>query len=722
MGAIETAQKLSERVMAGKAKLDADIKRDYARYQYLKRHSKKTLNAMLESVAASFETCSAFSESTLLIAYMYDPEKCSEIILRACRKVLTAPINKHEFAWFEQSVFGSSVWFFNCPKSDDRYLFEDLLGIAKTIASDVVESMDDIYDDLTRHKQWQQMQAIKNETLIARQDHKRVGLLHNKGIRAVLESKSRDDGADELEANDFRAFIDQHLALNTLISTAAKINGEFQQHMQMVMSPFGDFKEAPIKSLQRSQTKMERSEYQEQALPKSAALCDLVRCSVTFNTVHQFLVGYQALMHHMDKHQDLMELARVKNGFINTDDHKNGYRDIKVYVVYKSMNPEHENVKMICEVQLLLINYLQEKKRVHQIWDILREETYLRMVPKTQLGGGSSHGSSSGGNTVKDLSQLKFTELLRVGREVRLDYKDRDMYHCSVDSDTGLLGMEGWGWFGVVDLSRKMMIVSMKREQQIYYTHRWLTFHEHRYLSVQTRRNQVEMWRVVCDKRGGYNFVNDAHYKCVVNGTIDYVQFDRSYAHMLLVVNESAIQVRAMSHLGAATKTIKLQEKIATSAMRNVRFSGDGTRCVLGGGEGCAYFYLVDIVSEKVHKLSSSFLQSTLAPCFINGDCQRVAVCGEAGKIEIWDVEQRQSVKCIQSDSQRDMTSSTSTDNILAVGSDDKRLRLYNVGNWECFFMKQFNFGGCALHLTEDMRYVTFAGYGGDRCAVLKID
>ncbi len=57
----------------------------------------------------------------------------------------------------------------------------------------------------------------------------------------------------------------------------------------------------------------------------------------------------------------------------------------------------------------------------------------------------------------------------------------------------------------------------------------------------------------------------------------------------------------------------------------------------------------------------------------------------------------------------------------LAIGSGDKKLRLYDVRNWECFLAKQFNFPVDSLHLTPDLKYLTAAGEGGDMCHVLQI-
>ena len=51
-------------------------------------------------------------------------------------------------------------------------------------------------------------------------------------------------------------------------------------------------KERPVKLVDRCQSKLE-NDYQEAEYPKAAKLLDVVRCSVSFNTVEQLLEGYK---------------------------------------------------------------------------------------------------------------------------------------------------------------------------------------------------------------------------------------------------------------------------------------------------------------------------------------------------------------------------------------------------------------------------------------------
>merc|ERR1711994_654357 len=100
-----------------------------------------------------------------------------------------------------------------------------------------------------------------------------------------------------------------------------------------------------------------------------------------------------------------MVLARIKNGFL--DDADGGYRDIKVNVVYQStLNPE---LKMISEVQFILNQYLYEKKRIHKLYSIAREQTYFDMVV---------HGEEALSQN-QQLKAMKFGPILNVGNDVQ---------------------------------------------------------------------------------------------------------------------------------------------------------------------------------------------------------------------------------------------------------------------------------------------------------------
>ena len=121
----------------------------------------------------------------------------------------------------------------------NEYLFEHMLKITKSMSEKVDASMNSIFEHLQSHREWANVTAIKNQAIVTRQDDDRVGLLQDKGIREVAEAK---EDSDELAT-----FIDTNLAVNMLTTAAKRLDPQFQAHMQLVMSRFGDYKAGPIK-------------------------------------------------------------------------------------------------------------------------------------------------------------------------------------------------------------------------------------------------------------------------------------------------------------------------------------------------------------------------------------------------------------------------------------------------------------------------------------------
>ena len=165
---------------------------------------------------------------------------------------------------------------------------------------------------------------------------------------------------------------------------------------------------------------------------------DIVRCSVSYNTADQLLEGYRSFMQHIEGGASSMELARVKNGFIDNED--GGYRDIKVNVVYHSTIDR--GLKMVCEVQFILNQYLFEKKKVHKLYSIAREQAYFEMVTAAAAEDADAVDVTQQ-MAAADLGHLVFEPVLNVRDDVALDFEGRYFWKSAIDSDLGLLAMIG---------------------------------------------------------------------------------------------------------------------------------------------------------------------------------------------------------------------------------------------------------------------------------------
>ena len=101
MGTGISKQKLGERVLDARKKLEADRKMQSERTARIKAVTPETLETIVQSITDSFERCSPFSEPTLLVAFHANPVEVERVLTKSCKKVLSAPIRKDEYLWFK---------------------------------------------------------------------------------------------------------------------------------------------------------------------------------------------------------------------------------------------------------------------------------------------------------------------------------------------------------------------------------------------------------------------------------------------------------------------------------------------------------------------------------------------------------------------------------------------------------------------------------------------
>ncbi len=692
MGNTDSKQKLGEKVTAAKKELEENVKIYSAKANELNTKSKKISGYMIENISKCFKHCSPFSEATLLTAWHSNPGKCEEIVLKSCEKVLNAPITADQWQWFQSYVFPSSIWMYQSTQNRNMFMYEKLLDIANSYSGDIMQNMDDIYDSLAYQKGWKELMSIKNEERVSRQDDVKVGCLKEDAIRELLDTKSDED-------YDMQTFVDSNWCVTSLLSTAKEINKEFQDHIRTIISHFGDFKPGPLKQMNRCQSKLE-NDYSEAVFPKAAKLLDIVRCSVTFNTVKQLIKGYQGLMNHMKSSagKDL-EIARVKNGFLNKDD--KGYRDVKINVIYHS---PITGLKIICEIQLLLINYLYEKKKVHKLYNVIRQKLYFNLVVSEEQ------------KMEKQIQDLELVPVFNFKEDVTKDVLNDNLFKCSMDSETNLLGVRGFLWFGCVSLNTKKIIFEQKVKGGCYFSHHWINVNGRKCLTVQTDTNVIKMYEV-----NNNIFKEDKKMEIRVDKKekINLVEFDKNYKNVLIIKNKKILEQRAMDDIKNVKMKIELTEAIGDTLDKLLCLSDSGQYCVVAGGMGKKYFYFIDLKKQSQHKFETS-LEDTFAPCFINGESKYVLVGDRKGKIEIWDMETKALHKTFHEFTTY-IGCAVSTNNILAVAAWDQSLKLWDVRNWEMFYSTSFHMDPTSLHLTPDAKYLTIGGQYGKQCIVWKI-
>jgi len=303
----------------------------------------------------------------LMIVMRRKPAQVEQSLLEATRKVLAAPIDKEEWAWFRDNLLSTFVWFAPSSSVQGTFVYETLLQIAEEELGRLALIADAL--------QFQELQGIESVVLLpggeaeCRQDHRRVG--NAAAIKPQL-----------LQTPDNREFYDLNVYLNQLRCIANLVDPPFQRTLRQVFEPLGSnvtFQSGPLKNVVRSRAKAQ-SDYGECQWPTSAHLIDLIRCSVTFQTAAELAEGLSLLQAAAggqgtadDMNGGSFEIARVKNGFAAG---KGGYRDVKVNVVFLSA----QGFALIGEVALCLTPLVEYKERTHELYEILREKAFFREV------------------------------------------------------------------------------------------------------------------------------------------------------------------------------------------------------------------------------------------------------------------------------------------------------------------------------------------------------
>ena len=90
-------QRLGARVMGGRKKLESDKAMQAARVAELQAACPETLEVMGRSVGDSLLRRAPFSDSLLLVAFEANPEEVQRMLVKACKQVLSAPVDKAEY-------------------------------------------------------------------------------------------------------------------------------------------------------------------------------------------------------------------------------------------------------------------------------------------------------------------------------------------------------------------------------------------------------------------------------------------------------------------------------------------------------------------------------------------------------------------------------------------------------------------------------------------------
>merc|ERR1719295_769467 len=420
-----------------------------------------------------------------------------------------------------------------------------------------------------------------------------------------------------------------------------------------------------------------------------------------------------------------------------------GYRYIKVNVLYRStLNPD---LKMICEVQFTLNQCVNLKKRIHKLDSITREQAYFDWVVMDE---------DKLERHQRKISAMKFEAILTVGSNIDLGIENDNgqVNHSCIDSDFKLLGLTGESDYKVdkfvcIDLETKKSIFQHPAHGQ--YSHHWITINDQKYLSLQTTKYTLSMFRVSDD----HQFVEDESMKITVDGDgdkegIQFLTYDQSFEHLFIIRNlsiydekaewhsqwktSSFLEKRAVADLGTVIISIKLENACHQGRVNQnlMSLTDDGKFCAYAGAfkdDGTYDFNQFNIISletqEQVTVKSNHWILST---CFINGQSEFVAAGGgEHGEgVEIWSVARKEKVHHIGDErnipwrNPSRVTGMSSWNGILAVGFDNESSRenflvLYDVLTWSKIYRLECKTTPYSLRLTADRKHLIAGGNYG---------
>eukprot|EP01083_Nonionella_stella_P312051 1114677_1 len=121
------------------------------------------------------------------------------------------------------------------------------------------------------------------------------------------------------------------------------------------------FKGAPIKTAGRAEVK--RYHYVGRCDdPVCGMITDWVRCAFVVYDTQELMMLYEVLLKKYGEN-----ITRVKNGFKKGTEGNYGYRAVLMNLVY-----EHDGLRMVVEIQLILLEYLKVRKSMHLFYKIAR--------------------------------------------------------------------------------------------------------------------------------------------------------------------------------------------------------------------------------------------------------------------------------------------------------------------------------------------------------------
>eukprot|EP01084_Bolivina_argentea_P203397 347412_1 len=172
---------------------------------------------------------------------------------------------------------------------------------------------------------------------------------------------------------------DKNMYLNELLFLGNVIDPIFQNDMKVIVKHISDeigeevsYKAGPVKTLARSQTKVE-TDYISEKYPTAARILDINRCAIEFKSVELMMKFLDIFCNKIKSKEtmSIMSIIRAKNGWAIYNESLPAYTDLKLNVLVKT-----EKGSIIAEIQFLLKLMSDFKKVAHKLYSIERKNEF----------------------------------------------------------------------------------------------------------------------------------------------------------------------------------------------------------------------------------------------------------------------------------------------------------------------------------------------------------
>jgi len=123
----------------------------------------------------------------------------------------------------------------------------------------------------------------------------------------------------------------------------------------------------PVKGISRGQHKSTK-DYTKNPSPREGYILDYLRSAIVVEDVDEMICLFHHIMQSLTG-----SIIRIKNGFNPLAECSYGYRAVMVNFIYPPGETQSVNGrKMVCEIQIILKDYLIVRKKMHMYYKIAR--------------------------------------------------------------------------------------------------------------------------------------------------------------------------------------------------------------------------------------------------------------------------------------------------------------------------------------------------------------